>query len=139
VLSDTDSGEADDEAHRRGYAGAARRVCPRRRAIEELHAQTGNKPAYFVAEVHVTKPKEFQVYAAKASQTVKAAGGHFLVLLGKVDSKEGGPVRGGIVIAAFPSMAALEKWYSTPPYKELIPLRRKAARTRLYFIEGLPQ
>lgn len=108
-------------------------------AIQALHAQTGIKPAYFVAEVSVTKPKEFQAYAAKATETVKAAGGRFLVVRGKVVSKEGAPVRGDIVIAAFDSMADLEKWYATPPYKELIPLRQKAAKTRLYFVEGLPQ
>jgi uncharacterized protein (DUF1330 family) len=108
-------------------------------AIQALHAQTGQKAGYFVAEVSVTKPKEFQAYAAKAEETVKTAGGRFLVICGKVVSKEGAPVRGVIVIAAFDNMAALEKWDATPPYKELIPLRQKAARTRLYFVEGLPQ
>jgi uncharacterized protein (DUF1330 family) len=36
-------------------------------------------------------------------------------------------------------MADAEKWYSTPPYKDLIPLRQKAASTRLYFVEGVAQ
>jgi hypothetical protein len=36
-------------------------------------------------------------------------------------------------------MADAEKWYSTPPYHPLIAERQKAAKTRLYFVLGLPQ
>jgi uncharacterized protein (DUF1330 family) len=108
-------------------------------AIQGLHAQAQKKLAYLVAEVEVTDPPAYQAYAAKATETVKAAGGQFLVLRGKVDSKEGAPVQGVMVIAAFDSMADAEKWYSTPPYQPLIAEREKAAKTRLYFVEGVPQ
>jgi uncharacterized protein (DUF1330 family) len=108
-------------------------------AIQGLHAQAQKKPAYLVAEVEVTDPPAYQAYAAKATETVKAAGGKFLVLRGKVDSKEGAPMQGVIVIAAFDSMADAEKWYNEPPYHPLIAERQKAAKTRLYIVEGVPQ
>jgi uncharacterized protein (DUF1330 family) len=106
-------------------------------AIHALHAQAGAKPAYVVAEVQVTDPPAFQAYAAKAGATVKAAGGRYLVR-GKAVSKEGAPVSGTIVVIAFNSLAEAEKWYSQPPYHPLIAEREKAAKTRLFIVEGLP-
>ena len=100
----------------------------------------GKKPAYLVAEVEVTNPPAIRPTLAKASETVKkAAGGQFLVLRGKIDSKEGAPVQGVIVIAAFESLADVENWYSSPSYQPLIAERQKAAKTRLYLVEGVAQ
>jgi len=44
-----------------------------------------------------------------------------------------------IVVLAFDSLADATKWYSTPPYKDLIPEREKAAKSRVYIVEGLAQ
>ena len=90
------------------------------------------------SEVDVSDPPAFQAYAKKATETVKAAGGRFLVL-GKAGTKEGAPANGTIVIAAFDSLADVEKWYDSPAYKPLIAERQKAAKTRLYFVEGVAQ
>lgn len=107
-------------------------------AIQGLHAQSAKKPAYLVAEVKVTDPATYQAYVDKAPATVKAAGGK-VIARGKPDVKEGAAAQGNIAIVEFPSLADAEKWYSTPPYKDLIPLRQKAAEVRLYFVEGLAQ
>jgi uncharacterized protein (DUF1330 family) len=107
-------------------------------AIQGLHAQASAKLGYVVAEPEVTDPAGFQAYAAKATETVKGADGR-LVASGKPDVKEGAPVPGNIVIIAFDSLADAEKWYNEPPYHLLIAERQKAAKTRLYLIEGAPQ
>jgi uncharacterized protein (DUF1330 family) len=107
-------------------------------AIHVLHAQATKKPAYLVAEVKVTDPAGFQAYLAKVGPTLKPYGARYIAR-GKPDVKEGAAAQGNIVMVEFPSMADAEKWYSTPPYKDLIPLRQKAADTRLYFVEGLTQ
>jgi len=107
-------------------------------AIQGLHAQAGNKPGYVVAEPEVTDPPAFQAYAAKATETIKAANGRVLAF-GKPDVKEGALVPGNIVIIAFDSLADAEKWYNEPPYHPLIAERQKAAKTRLYLVEGTPQ
>jgi uncharacterized protein (DUF1330 family) len=36
-------------------------------------------------------------------------------------------------------MTDAEKWYTEPPYHPLIAERQKAAKTRLYIVEGAPQ
>lgn len=42
-------------------------------------------------------------------------------------------------MVAFDSLADAEKWYSTPPYSDLIPERQKAATSQVYIVEGLPE
>jgi uncharacterized protein (DUF1330 family) len=103
-----------------------------------LRAQGEKKPAYLVAEVEVTDPAAFQSYAAKVPATLAAYHGRYIVR-GKAEGKEGDPPHGNIVILAFDSVADAAKWYSTPPYKDLIPEREKAAKSRVYIVEGLPQ
>jgi uncharacterized protein (DUF1330 family) len=107
-------------------------------AIHGLHAQEQKKVAYLVAEVEVTDPAGSQAYLKKAIETLKPYHAHFIAR-GKPDVKEGAAAQGNIIIVEFPSLADAEKWYSTPPYQPLIAERQKAAKTRLYFVDGLPQ
>ena len=105
-------------------------------AIQGLHAQAQKKPAYLVAEVEVTDPAGFQAYQKKAGDTLKPYHARF-VANGKPDVKEGAPAQGNIVMLEFDNMADAQKWYTTSPYKELIPERQKTAKARLYFAENI--
>src|SRR5271166_141379 len=107
-------------------------------AVHGLRAQAEKKPAYAVAEVQVTDPAAFQAYAAKVPATLTPYHGRYIVR-GKPEAKEGDAPKGTYVILAFDSMADAEKWYSTLPYKVLIPERQKAARSNVFIVEGLPQ
>jgi uncharacterized protein (DUF1330 family) len=107
-------------------------------ATAVLHAQSQDKPAYLVAEVEVTNPDAYRAYQKKAIETLKPYNAR-VIANSKPDVKEGEPSQGNIVILGFKSMADAQKWYSTSPYKELIPERQKAGKTRLYFVEGAPQ
>ncbi|HEX3994139.1 MAG TPA: DUF1330 domain-containing protein [Acetobacteraceae bacterium] len=108
-------------------------------ATNILRAQSVKKPAYFVADVAVTDMPAFQAYAAKVPETLKPYNARVIVRA-RPDAKEGAAPQGNIVVLAFDSLADAEKWYSTPPYSELIPLRQKSATTQqLYIVEGLPQ
>ena len=103
-----------------------------------LRAESENKPAYVVAEVDVTDLQAFQAYAAKVPATLAPYHGRYIAR-GKAEGKEGEPPHGVIVVLAFDSLADATKWYSTPPYKDLIPEREKAAKSRVYIVEGLAQ
>jgi uncharacterized protein (DUF1330 family) len=103
-----------------------------------LQAQGVRKPAYVVADVAVTDMAAFQAYTAKVPETLKPYNGR-VVVRGKPEPREGAAPQGNIAIIAFDSLADAEKWYSSPPYGELIPERQKAAKTQLYIVEGLPQ
>jgi uncharacterized protein (DUF1330 family) len=86
----------------------------------------------------VTDMSAFKGYAEKVPETLKPYDAR-LIVRAKPDAKEGAAPQGNIVILAFDSLADAEKWYSTPPYSELIPERQKSAKTQLYIVEGLPQ
>ena len=95
------------------------------------------QPAYLVAEVEVTDPAAFEAYVEKAMESLKPYNAR-VISNSRPDVKEGAPAQSHVIILAFDSMADAQKWYGSPPYKELIPERQKAARTRLYLIEGTP-
>jgi uncharacterized protein (DUF1330 family) len=106
-------------------------------AIQGLHAQAKKQPAYLVAEIEVTDPPAYQAYLKKALTTTDAYHAR-AVARGKPDVVEGTPAKGNVLIFEFPSMDDAKKWYGTPPYKDLIAERQKAANARLYFVEGVP-
>jgi uncharacterized protein (DUF1330 family) len=107
-------------------------------AIGALKAQTNKPPAYVVAEVEVTDPAEFQQYAAKVPATLAPYHGR-TVVRGKPDTKEGPAMNGNLVVLAFDNLDDAEHWYSSPAYNQIIPMRQRSAKTRLFIVEGLPQ
>jgi uncharacterized protein (DUF1330 family) len=107
-------------------------------AIQGLHAQAGKAPAYAIAEIEVTDPPAYQAYLAKAVDSLKPYNAKIIVRA-KPNAKEGPAPQGNIVITRFDSLADAEKWYGTPPYKDLIAERQKAAKGRFYIVEGVPQ
>lgn len=107
-------------------------------AIQGLQAQAGKAPGYAIAEIEVTDPPAYQAYLGKAIESLKPYNAHIIVRA-KPDAKEGPAPQGNVVITRFDSLADAEKWYSTPPYKDLIAERQKAAKGWFYIVEGVPQ
>ena len=104
-------------------------------AASTLFAQS-TAPAFLVGEVQLTDPEGIKPYGAKAPQIVGQHGGQFLARGGKTESLEGTEVAGAIAIIKFPSMAALKKFYDSPEYREIAPIRQNATKSRLYAEEG---
>jgi len=107
-------------------------------AIGALKAQGNKPPAYVIAEVEVTDPAGFQQYVAKVPPTLTPYHGQ-TAARGKPDTKEGAPPNGSVVVLAFDNLANAEGWYGSAAYRELIPMRQRSSKTRLYIVEGLPQ
>jgi uncharacterized protein (DUF1330 family) len=81
-------------------------------------------------------PEAFARYGALAAE---ARGDHPLTPLafyGKVETVEGAPAD-GVVIVAFPDMAAAKAWYDSPAYAAARQERYRAADYRVMFVEGL--
>jgi uncharacterized protein (DUF1330 family) len=106
--------------------------------IPMLKAQTAGHPAYVVAEVHVTDPAGFTDYAKQVPATLAPYHGKTLARA-LPDVREGPPADGQIVIIAFNSLQDANHWYQSPEYSKLIPLRQKAATTRVMMVDGLAQ
>ena len=94
---------------------------------------------YFIGEVfEVSKPDEFNTYAAGVPATVAKYGGQFLVRGGKTETLEGEPPK-RIIVMAFQSMADARKWYSSPEYSAIRPIRQRSAKARTFIVEGVGQ
>lgn len=107
-------------------------------AAQGLHAQAAKPaPAYLVAEIQVTDQAGYQAYLKKAVESLKPYHAR-IISRGKPEVVEGAAAQGNALIVEFPTMADAMKWYSTPPYKDLIAERQKSAKSRLYFLDGVP-
>ena len=94
---------------------------------------------YYMAEVfEVNNPDQFKIYAAGVPATVEKYGGRFLVRGGKTELLEGEqPKR--IVVIAFNSAADAKKWYTSPEYSAIRPIRQGSAKSRSFIVEGVGQ
>jgi uncharacterized protein (DUF1330 family) len=93
--------------------------------------------AFIIAEVEVTDPDIYADYRAQTPAAIGAHGGRFIVRGGQVEPKEGTPPAGRVVVIEFPDMAAARRFYDSPEYRKILPLRQQASRSRLYFVEGV--
>jgi uncharacterized protein (DUF1330 family) len=93
-------------------------------------------PAYSIVEVDVIDAEGFKTFAARNAAEVAAAGGQFIVRRGRVVTSEGTPPK-GVFIIAWGSLDKATGYFNSPAFKELIPLRDKAAKVRLFHVEGL--
>ena len=91
--------------------------------------------AYLIAETrNVRDPELMREYVELAVADTEAAGGK-VVAMGPGARLEGDwePER-LVVVVEFESMAALKAWYDAPSYQKLIPMREKAADSRLVIV-----
>jgi uncharacterized protein (DUF1330 family) len=95
-------------------------------------------PAYFVVEVDVHDPDQFERYRPIAAQTIAQYGGRYLVRGGAVETMEGGWAPRRVVVVEFPTVEQAKAWYHSPEYAEGLRLRHAAATSRMILVESVP-
>lgn len=96
-------------------------------------------PAYFVALVEIHDPAGFQPYHEQFEATLAPFEGRvvsFGAAIVPLEGLDGSTARAAIVV--FPSLQAGRDWFDSPAYRKIAPLRQRSARTRGFFVEGLP-
>ena len=107
-------------------------------AVQGLHAQTKLPTAYFIAEIDVSNEDVYsKQWVPKVDETVKAAGGVYLVRSTNVERIEGAaPKR--LLISKWDDIDKLTAWRESQAYMKTLPLLDKAAKSvRSYAVEGL--
>ena len=94
------------------------------------------KPAYWIAHVHVLDEAAYGEYARRAGPAIAAHGGEFLARGGAHVQLEGTD-RARNVLARFPSLAAAEACYRSPAYQEALGLAVGASERDLVIVEGV--
>jgi uncharacterized protein (DUF1330 family) len=105
------------------------------RAIHAQQAKTA--PGYIIAEVEVTHPDALKEYAEKGPAIVASFNGHYVVRGGPVQSLEGEPPKGSVVVIAFDSVEKAREWYDSPAYKAIRQIRQDATHSRLFIAQGV--
>jgi uncharacterized protein (DUF1330 family) len=94
--------------------------------------------AFFVVELDVTNNgAEMQSYREAVPATLAQYGGRFLARGGAAELIEGGPQPKRIVILEFADAAAFKRWYNSPEYQKILPLRTKNSTGRAILVEGV--
>ena len=78
--------------------------------------------SYLIANYNVNNSEGYGAYVAAVGPTIVAHGGKILVAGTGSTTVEGNP--GGVtVVLEFPTREALQDWYDSPEYQEIIHLR----------------
>jgi uncharacterized protein (DUF1330 family) len=101
-----------------------------------LQAEEAVPHAFVVAIESVHDVETFtKEYGPKVPATLQPYGGRFLVRGGKLTNLEG-DAPGRFVVIEFDSLQNAQKWYQSPEYQALIPIRQKASKSTLFIAEG---
>ncbi|MDI3513295.1 MAG: hypothetical protein PWP40_524 [Rhodocyclaceae bacterium] len=91
---------------------------------------------YVVGHITVKNAEMWAEYRSRVPATLTPWGGE-LVFRGKqVAALSGASPHEDIVVIRFPSVAAVNDWFSSPAYQALIPLREQAADVLLLSYES---
>ena len=108
--------------------------------IEALFAQgvppTKTPPAYLIAEVEVTDPAGYKTYQDATAPVLATLSGRFVVRGGKTIALDEEPPK-RIIVIAFDSMEKAQAYRNSTAYKEVVPIRDKSSKFRLFAMEGV--
>ena len=93
------------------------------------------KNAYVIGHITVKNMEKWTEYRRKVPTTLKAWGAE-LIFRGRLSSVlSGHHDHADTVVIRFPDLEALNNWYSSADYQNLIPLRNEAAEIDLLSFE----
>ena len=93
-------------------------------------------PAYMVVQVKVTDPEKYAAYREAVPSVVQAFGGRYVVRGGAVEVLEGSHDGRRVVLFEFPSVEAIKRFWQSPEYAKVKPLRENAAEIDVWAIPG---
>ncbi len=88
-------------------------------------------PAFIVGTIAVRDPQQWQAYVERVGATFAPHGGRVLLRGVKAAALSGAAHGEKVVVAEFPDLAALQRWYHSPEYQALIALREAGAEVVL--------
>lgn len=91
-------------------------------------------PAYFIGTIDVEDAETYNLYRSLNPTLVEAAGGKYIIKGKPVVTLEGEDFRSRMVMVEFANEAALRKFYDSPEYAKLRPLRHASATSSMAII-----
>ena len=95
-------------------------------------------PAYVMAALYdVTDPAEFGEYQNLAGPTVANFGGKFIAGSRSVEVIEGDWSPMGFLVIEFESVEQAKRWYNSPEYQAVLPMRKNSTKSGLIMGAGM--
>ncbi|HEY9536078.1 MAG TPA: DUF1330 domain-containing protein [Kiloniellaceae bacterium] len=94
--------------------------------------------AYLIAQLTIADPAGFEAYREVVPPVIEAHGGRYLARGGsltKLEGEAGGPC---VIVLEFGDRAAAERFYNSPEYQKILPLRLRAASGSVFIVDGTP-
>jgi len=96
---------------------------------------------YAIVHYDVTDWETFAKYPEPAMKTAMSHGGKFLVIAGAPDFPQVQMVEGSsghevMVVIEFPSQEAIDGWYNSPEYQEIVGLRTSSTEGWAMVVPG---
>ena len=94
--------------------------------------------AYLIVNVaEIRDADAYARYRQEVSETVRRAGGRYLVRGGEVSLLEGEWTPNRLIVVEFPSADAARAWWSSSEYAGLKELRQVSTRSQMVVVEGV--
>jgi uncharacterized protein (DUF1330 family) len=93
--------------------------------------------AYIIVDVNVKDAKAFEPYKQPTAASIAQYGGRFIVRSSEYEVLEGDwrPTR--LVVIEFPSLEAAKRWYESPEYRKVLPIRLQHAVSKMLLVNGV--
>ena len=92
---------------------------------------------YLIAHLAVEDAEAFERYREAVPSVIARFGGRYLVRGGKIEVLEGDWTVPRLVILAFDSLDQARRFYDSPEYQEILPLRLAASKGTVVLAEGV--
>jgi uncharacterized protein (DUF1330 family) len=92
---------------------------------------------YFVLDIEkVTDAQMLTEYSQRGVETIKQYGGKLVVVGGAPEAVEGNWQPQAVAILEFENVEHFKRWYNSPEYKEVMPLRLQGTASRAMLLQG---
>lgn len=92
--------------------------------------------AYMVIEARITDFERFRAYAIANPPIVARYGGRYLAMRSETQALEGDFSGWRLVLSAWPDMDAARRYWHSPEYAAIRPLREGAGEFRVILVQG---
>lgn len=102
-----------------------------------LVAMSDRVPAYavgYLSDVHLNDA--LFTYMREMDATLEPFGGEFIIHGGELSAVEG-QWGGSLVVIRFPDRDAAQRWYESPRYQRILPLRQENSTSMVAIIDGV--
>ena len=92
---------------------------------------------YLIANLEITDPEGFEEYRRQVAPIIARFGGRYIVRGAQVEVLEGRHDGRRLVLFEFPSMDAIRRFWNSPEYAKVKPLRDNAAEVDAWAMPGV--